>query len=150
MRKLLLLGLALAATAAATDVLRVDIDGVVHPVTVEVVTRAIEQAQRDRCELILLRIDTPGGLLEATGRLIEKIGASPIPIVTWVGPSGARAASAGFFLLLSGDAAGMSPGTRAGAASPVLLGREMDAVMRKKVESDASAWMRSIAAQKGR
>ena len=150
MRKLLLLWVAVAATLPAAEVMRVDVDGVVHPVTVEVVTRAIEQAQRDRCEMVLLRLDTPGGLLEATRHLVERIASSPVPVVTWVGPNGARAASAGFFLLLSGDLAGMAPGTRTGAASPVLMGREMDAVLRKKVESDASAWMRSIAAQKGR
>jgi membrane-bound serine protease (ClpP class) len=149
MRTLLLLSLC-AASLPAAGVLRVDIDGVVHPVTVEIVSRAIEQAQRDRADLILLRLDTPGGLLDATRGVVAKIASSPIPVVTWVGPNGARAASAGFFLLLAGDAAAMAPGTRAGAAAPVLLGREMDAIMRKKVESDASAWMRTIAASKGR
>jgi membrane-bound serine protease (ClpP class) len=149
MRTLLLLWL-VAASLPAAGVLRVDIDGVVHPVTVEIFSRAIEQAQRDRADLILLRIDTPGGLLDATGRLIEKIVSSPIPVVTWVGPSGARAASAGFFVLLSGDVAAMAAGTRTGAASPVLLGREMDAVIRKKAESDASAWMRTLANRRGR
>ena len=150
MRTLLLPWLVVAASLPAAEILRVDIDGVVHPVTVELVSRAIDQAQKDRSDLILLRLNTPGGLVEATRQLVEKITASPVPVVTWVGPSGARAASAGFFILISADAAAMAPGTRTGAASPVLLGGEMDAVMRKKVESDASAWMRSLAARRGR
>ena len=108
MRTVLLLWL-VAASLPAAGVLRVDIDGVVDPVTVEKVSRAIEQAQRDRADLILLRIDTPGGLRGDRG-VIAKIASSPIPVVTWVGPNGARAASAGFFLLLSGDAAAMAAG----------------------------------------
>jgi membrane-bound serine protease (ClpP class) len=122
----------------------------VHPVSVEIFTRAAAQAQRENADLILVRLNTPGGLMDATRELVEKIVASPIPVVTYVAPSGARAASAGFFLLLAGDVAAMAPGTRTGAASPVLLGREMDAIMRKKVESDAAAFVRSIATQRGR
>ena len=71
-------------------------------------------------------------------------------MVTWVAPAGARAASAGFFLLLAGDVAAMAPGTHTGAASPVVLGRELDPIMRRKVESDAGAWLRSIASRRGR
>ena len=73
-----------------------------------------------------------------------------MPVIAYVTPSGGRAASAGFFLLLSADVAAMSPGTNTGAASPVLLGGEMDAVMRKKVESDAAAFLRGIASKRGR
>ena len=71
-------------------------------------------------------------------------------MVTYVTPSGARAASAGFFVLEAGDVAAMSPGTNTGAASPVLLGQQMDSVMRQKVENDASAWLRSVTARRGR
>jgi membrane-bound serine protease (ClpP class) len=140
----------LALPASGAEILRVEIDGVIHPVTVEIVSDAIEQAQREKAGMLLLQLNTPGGLLEATREVTQKIIGSGIPVVTWVAPSGSRAASAGFFILLSGDVAAMAPGTRTGAASPVQLGQEMDPVMRKKVESDASAWIRSLANQRGR
>jgi membrane-bound serine protease (ClpP class) len=134
---------------AAPTVVAVDIGGVVHPVTVEIVGHALEQARRDGAELVLVRLNTPGGLMEAMRQTVEKIVASPVPVATYVTPSGGRAASAGFFLLLAGDVAAMSPGTNTGAASPVLLAGEMDAVMRKKVENDAAAFLRGLAAKRG-
>jgi membrane-bound serine protease (ClpP class) len=146
----LLLSLACAALTGAPGVIAVSIDGIVHPVTVEIVGHALEQAKRENADLVLLRLNTPGGLMDATRQTIERIVASPVPVVTFVSPSGGRAASAGFFLLLSADVAAMAPGTNTGAASPVLLAGEMDAVMRKKVESDAAASMRSMAAKRGR
>ena len=100
--------------------------------------------------MLLVRLNTPGGLLSASREVVEELIASPAPVVTWVAPSGARAASAGFFLLLAGDVAAMAPGTHTGAASPVVLGRELDPIMRRKIESDAGAWLRSIASRRGR
>jgi membrane-bound serine protease (ClpP class) len=123
---------------------------VVHPITVEIVKHAIEQAQTERAELLLIRLNTPGGLLDATRHIIQELSASPVPVVTYVTPSGARAASAGFFLLQAGDVAAMSPGTNTGAASPVLLGQQMDEVMRHKVENDAAALLRSMTSRRGR
>ncbi len=146
----LLLFAAGAALFGAPKVVAVDIDGVVHPVTTEIVGHAIEHARQQDAVLVLIRLNTPGGLMEATRETIEKIVASPIPVATYVTPSGGRAASAGFFILLSGDVAAMAPGTRTGAATPVLLGQEMDPVMRRKVESDAAASLRSTAARRGR
>ncbi len=128
----------------------VDVDGVVSPITVEIVGRAIDQAQREGAQLVLIRLNTPGGLMDASRRTIEKIVASPVPVATFVTPSGGRAASAGFFLLEAGDVAAMAPGTNTGAASPVAMGVEMDAVMRRKVESDAAASLRSLTAKRGR
>ena len=128
----------------------VDVDGVVSPITVEIVGRAIDQAQREGAQLVLIRLNTPGGLMDASRRTIEKIVASPVPVATFVTPSGGRAASAGFFLLEAGDVAAMAPGTNTGAASPVAIGVEMDAVMRRKVESDAAASLRSLTAKRGR
>jgi membrane-bound serine protease (ClpP class) len=128
----------------------VSIDGVVHPITVEIVSHAIEQAQAEHAELLLIRLSTPGGMLDATREIIQKLSASPVPIVTYVTPSGARAASAGFFLLEAGDIAAMSPGTNTGAASPVLLGQQMEETMRKKVENDAAALLRSMTTRRGR
>jgi membrane-bound serine protease (ClpP class) len=141
---------ALRAQGAVNKVVAVDVDGVVHPITVEIVSHALEQAQRENAELLLLRLNTPGGLFEATRQIVEKMLASPVPVVTFVTPSGGRAASAGFFLLQAGDVAAMAAGTRTGAASPVMLGGEMDKIMREKVQSDAAAFMRSIATKRGR
>src|SRR3954471_10998350 len=136
---------------ASPKVVAVDVDGIVHPVTVEIVSRALEQAQRDHADAVLLRLNTPGGLMDAMRRTIEKIVASPVPVVTFVTPSGGRAASAGFFLLEAGDVAAMADGTNAGAASAVLLGgQQMDPVLRKKVDSDAAALLRGLASKRGR
>lgn len=128
----------------------VDFQSVIHPVSVEILRHALDKAKQEKAQFVLIRLNTPGGLLEATREIIEAISASPVPVVTFVTPSGGRAASAGFFILLSGDVAAMAAGTRTGAASPVTLGEPMDPVMRKKVESDAAAALRSIAARHGR
>lgn len=130
--------------AAAPRVLAVDIDGVVHPITAEIVARATSQAAADHDAAILVRLNTPGGLLDATRHTIESLVASPVPVITYVTPSGGRAASAGFFLLEAGDVAAMAPGTNTGASSPVLIGGQMDAVMRAKVENDTAALLRGL------
>ena len=122
----------------------------VHPVTTEIVTSALERARAENAELLLVRLNTPGGLMDAMRDTIGKIVASPIPVVTFVAPSGGRSASAGFFVLEAGDVAAMAPGTATGAAHPVTLGREMDAVEKQKVENDAAAYMRSICSKRGR
>ena len=148
----LILPMCLAGLASAESrVIAVSLDKVIHPITVEMLTHAIEQAKRERADLLLIRINTPGGLLEATRQAVQKIVASPVPVVTFVTPSGGRAASAGFFLLESGDVAAMADGTNAGAASAVLLsGQQVDPVLRKKVDSDAAALLRGLAAKHGR
>jgi membrane-bound serine protease (ClpP class) len=139
-----------AAQAPTARVVAVSVDGMVHPITVEIVSHAIEQAQAQHAEILLVRLSTPGGLLDATRKLIEELAASPVPVVTYVTPSGARAASAGFFLLEAGDIAAMAPGTNTGAASPVLMGQQMEETMRKKVENDAAALLRSMTTRRGR
>src|SRR5262249_54032933 len=121
-----------------------------HPVTVEILTRAIQQATHEQASLLIVHLNTPGGLMEAMRESIEKIVGSPIPVVTYVAPSGARAASAGLFILEAGDVAAMAPGTNTGAAHPVLLSGQMDAVMKQKVENDAAASLRSIVGKRGR
>jgi membrane-bound serine protease (ClpP class) len=146
-----LFGLLLAEVClAAPKVIAVDIDGVVHPITAEIVGRAIEQAKLEGAQILLIRLNTPGGLADATRQIIEKMVASPVPVVTFVTPSGGRAASAGFFILEAGDVAAMAAGTNTGAATPVLLGQEMDPVMRQKVQNDAAASVRSMATKRGR
>jgi membrane-bound serine protease (ClpP class) len=146
------LSLSLAGfVSAESRVIAVSVDNVVHPITVDMLTHAIDEAKRQRADCLLIRLNTPGGLLEATRQAIQKIVASPIPVVTFVTPSGGRAASAGFFLLESGDIAAMADGTNAGAASAVLAGgQQMDPVLRKKVDNDAAALLRSLASKRGR
>ncbi len=138
------------AQSSAPRVIAVSIDGEISPITPEIVGHAIEQAQSENAALLLIRINTPGGLLDATRVLIQKLDASPVPVVTYVEPSGARAASAGFFVLEAGDIAAMAPGTNTGASSPVLLVGQMDQVMRNKVENDAAAMLRSMMSRRGR
>src|SRR5579872_2998517 len=135
---------------AQEKVIALPIDGVIHPITVDIVKDAIAQAQNERAEMLLVLLDTPGGLLDATRQIIQELSASPVPVITYVTPSGARAASAGFFLLEAGDVDAMSPGTNTGAASPVLMGQQMDPVMREKVENDAAALLRSMTSRRGR
>ena len=136
--------------AAAPRVLIVDVDGMIHPVTVDILSRAIQQAKQENAALIIVHLNTPGGLMDAMRESIEKLVASPVPVVTYVAPSGARAASAGFFILEAGDLAVMAPGTNTGAAHPVLIGGQMDPVMKQKVENDAAASLRSIVGKRGR
>jgi membrane-bound serine protease (ClpP class) len=154
MRSELPVSFALVAAAmfcdAAPTAVAVSIDSIVHPVTVQIIDNAIRQAEREGASFVLVRLNTPGGLLEATRHVTEKLVASPVPVVTFVTPSGGRAASAGFFILQAGDVAAMAAGTNAGAASPVLIGQQMDPVMRSKVENDASAALRSIVNKRGR
>jgi membrane-bound serine protease (ClpP class) len=151
-RAVLTLALALAANAvcASPKVIAVDVHGMVHPITAEIVEGALAQAKNENASLVLIRLNTPGGLMDAMRTTIEKMVASPVPVVTFVAPSGGRAASAGFFLLEAGDVAAMAPGTATGAAHPVLMGANMDAVMKQKVENDAAAYLRSICEKRGR
>jgi len=141
---------AFVGPASASKVVAISVDGMVHPVTVEILAHGIEQARQQNADLVLIRINTPGGLVDATRQIVEKIVSSPAPVVCYVTPSGGRAASAGFFLLQAGDIAAMAPGTNTGAASPVLIGGQMDPVMKQKVESDAAASLRSLVAKRGR
>lgn len=136
--------------SAAPKVLAVNVDGMIHPVTVEIVSSAIDQAKHQDADAILLRLNTPGGLMDAMRQTIEKVVASPIPVITYVTPSGGRSASAGFFILQAGDVAAMAPGTNTGAAHPVLMSGQMDPEMKKKVENDASASLRSLVTKRGR
>jgi membrane-bound serine protease (ClpP class) len=119
-------------------------------VTAEIIRNSITEAQAQRAQLILIRLNTPGGLLDATREIVEEIVASPVPVVAYVAPSGGRAASAGFFLLEAADIAAMAPGTNTGAASPVLLGQTMDPILRAKEENDLAALLRGLTVRRGR
>jgi len=150
----LLLGLIsffLLTTAASAEVLKIVVDDTIQPVSAEYIARAIERAAHENDEALLIEINTPGGLVDSTREIIQKITTSAVPVIIYVGPSGSRAASAGFFILESADIAAMAPGTNTGAAHPVVMGGgSMDDVMKEKIENDAAALMRSVATRRGR
>ncbi|MGZ7080831.1 MAG: NfeD family protein [Thermoanaerobaculia bacterium] len=152
MKRFALVALLLLLTtgSASADVLRLRVDGPIHPITDEFIGRAIDLAEREKDQAVVIEIRTPGGLDDSTRGIVEKILRSSVPVIVFVSPSGSRAASAGFFILEAADIAAMSPGTNTGAAHPVLLGEKMDDVMKTKLENDASAFMRSIAAKRSR
>src|SRR6516165_7460485 len=139
------------AGAFARGVVKIRLDDTIQPVSEEYIGRAIEQARQTNADAVLIELRTPGGLADSTRSIIEKILASPVPVIVYVAPSGARAASAGFFILEAADVAAMAPGTNTGAAHPVNLGGEkMDDVMKQKVENDSAAFMRSFVGPRGR
>ena len=139
---------------SSATVVQLRIDGEIEPILAEYIVSGIEQAGRDHASLILITMDTPGGLDTSMRAIIQAILQSPVPVVTYVTPSGSRAASAGFFILLSADVAAMSPGTETGAASPIMaIGgqvMQIDETMRKKITNDATAFLRSYAQRRGR
>jgi membrane-bound serine protease (ClpP class) len=140
-----------AAPSSRADILRLDINDTIHPITLEYITRGIETAKAQHADAILIRLSTPGGLAESTREIIQQIVASPVPVIIYVAPSGARAASAGFFILEAADVAAMAPGTNTGAAHPVTLsGGQPDKIMAEKIENDSAALMRSVVAKRGR
>ncbi len=140
-----------APALLSADVLKVVVHDTIHPISDEFIGRALQQAARDHDEAVLIELSTPGGLVDSTRSIIEKILASPVPVIVYVAPSGARAASAGFFILESADIAAMAPGTNTGAAHPVNFGGgKMDEVMKQKIENDAAAFMRSFVSKRGR
>jgi membrane-bound serine protease (ClpP class) len=137
--------------ASSAEVLKIVVNDSIHPITDEYIGRAIAEAERNKDQALLIEINTPGGLLESTRDIIEKILASPVPVIIYVTPSGSRAASAGFFILESADVAAMAPGTNTGAAHPVTLGGgKMDDTMKEKIENDSAALLRSVVAKRGR
>ena len=143
----LLLALTLPLHAA---VLRVVVSDMIHPISDEVIGRALAAAARDHDDALVIELRTPGGLLDSTRSIVEKIMTSTVPVIVYVTPSGSTAASAGFFVLEAADIAAMAPGTNTGAAHPVILGEKMDEVMKTKMENDAAAFMRTIATRRGR
>jgi len=143
--------LALVVSAdARADVHLLKFDDNVQPASAQLVERAISVAEQDRSEALIITMRTPGGLVTSMREIIERILSSRVPVVVYVSPSGANAASAGFFILVSADVAAMAPGTNTGAAHPVAIGMEQDRTMFEKAENDAAAYIRSLAEKRGR
>jgi membrane-bound serine protease (ClpP class) len=144
----------LAAAFAANDgkgrVLAVRLEGPVTPVMAEVLEHAIARAEDESYAALLIEIDTPGGLETSMREMVKDILAARVPVLAWVSPSGARAASAGVFITMAADVAAMAPGTNMGAATPVNMQGGFDSTMARKSANDASAFARTIAAQRGR
>jgi membrane-bound serine protease (ClpP class) len=146
----MLLGCTAAAATARAEVPIVELRGVVHAVSAGHVIRAIERAEVAQAPLVVIRMDTPGGLVSSMKQVVEKMLASRVPVAVFVGPSGASGTSAGFVITISADVAAMAPGTNIGAAHPVSSMGAMDEVMSKKAASDMAAYVRSKAEIRGR
>jgi membrane-bound serine protease (ClpP class) len=140
----------LLTTLSSAEVLKIAVDDAIQPVTAEYIGRALGLAATNHAQAVLIELNTPGGLVESTREIIDKIVASPVPVIVYVSPAGSRAGSAGIFILEAADIAAMAPGTNAGAAHPVMLIGKPDETMMKKIENDTAALMRSVAAKRGR
>ena len=157
-RKLLVIALLLMVWPAnafgSNSIIVIEVEGAINPVVAEFVTNEIRSANTSSEELIVIRMDTPGGLDASMRKIIKAIQSSKIPVASFVSPSGSRAASAGTFITIASHIAAMEPGTNIGAAHPVnLMGGgtgEQAKVMEDKVVNDASAYIRSLAEQRGR
>ncbi len=137
---------------AACDILVLNLNGAIDPPTVQYVVSGLQKAKMDDFNLVLIILDTPGGLLSSTKDITDAILNSAVPVAVFVHPDGARAASAGVFIMTAAHIAAMSPGTHIGAAHPVSIGFGSDTsrIMLEKVANDAVAWLRSMAQIRGR
>jgi membrane-bound serine protease (ClpP class) len=133
------------------DVLKIVVDDTIQAATAERIERALDQAAAKKDDAVLIELNTPGGVMSSMQEIMQRIIASPVPVVIYVTPSGSRAASAGFFILESADIAAMAPGTHTGAAHPVgPFGGDIKGAMGDKVLNDAAALMRSVVSKRGR
>jgi membrane-bound serine protease (ClpP class) len=152
---LLLFGSVLASiedpTAVTNAVHVIEVDGIINPVSAKYIVRSIEQAEEENAQCLIVVLDTPGGLMESMRQIVKKMLSAEVPVVVYVAPSGARAASAGVFITMAAHVAAMAPSTNIGAAHPVTLGgKEQDKAMMEKIVNDTVAYAKSIAKKRGR
>jgi len=140
----------LSPLSSDADIMVIKANGVVNPVMSEFISKSIDEVVSKKADALVIELDTPGGLDTSMRNIVIKIIGSEVPVVVYVSPSGARAASAGVFITLSAHIAAMASGTNIGAAHPVGLGGKMDKTMLEKAENDAAAYIKSIAEKKGR
>ena len=146
-----LVGQVAAQEPAGQYALVITVDGVINPVKDRFIKRAISEAQEGGATLLVIRLDTPGGLLNSTRDIVEQLLSAPLPTAVYVSPRGARAGSAGTFITAAANFAVMAPGSNIGAATPVSsTGQDLDETLASKVENDAAALIRSIAQERGR
>src|SRR4029077_9484 len=142
------------AGLGATDVGLIKVKGTIGPATAGYISRALHLADKRQQNCLIIQLDTPGGSLESTREIVQKLYASKVPTVVYVAPDGAWAGSAGCFITLAADVAAMAPGTSIGAAHPVSMGpggsEKMDDVMKQKLENFAGSYIESIAEKRGR
>ncbi len=139
-----------APSAAAPTVATIQIEGVISPVTVRLVTLAVQRAQAEGAQALVIQLDTPGGLERSMRSIVQRLLNAEVPVVVYVAPTGARAASAGVFITMAAHVAAMAPATNIGAAHPVSLGGGVDKESMKKIENDAAAFIRTVALERGR
>ena len=128
----------------------ITVSGVINPASAEYIGKSIKRANEQKREAIVIELDTPGGLDTSMRDIVKNIIGSEVPVIVYVSPSGARAASAGVFITLAAHVAAMSPGTNIGSAHPVGVGEKMDKAMSEKVTNDAAAYIKSLAERTGR
>jgi membrane-bound serine protease (ClpP class) len=142
-----------ASLLLQADILVINVDAPIHPVTSEYIRDAVDRAEEEGASLLIMKLNTPGGLDSSMREIIERILSSEVPIAAFVSPSGARSASAGFFIGIACDLYIMAPGTNTGSAHPVgisMTGQQMDETMADKVTNDAAAYIKSLAEKRGR
>jgi len=129
----------------------IEVDGIINPVSAKYIVRSIDRAQEENAQCLIVILDTPGGLMESMRTIVKKMLSAQTPVVVYVAPSGARAASAGVFITMAAHVAAMAPSTNIGAAHPVTLGgKEQDKAMMEKIVNDTVAYAKSIARKRGR
>jgi len=139
------------ARTTSAKILRVEIDSIIHPVVEQFIIESLDEADRLEAEAFVIQLSTPGGLLTSTRKIFTAMLNAQTPVIVYVSPSGAQAASAGFFILMASDVAAMAPGTNTGAAHPVGgQGEDIKGDLGSKVEEDAAATIRSLASRNGR
>jgi membrane-bound serine protease (ClpP class) len=128
-----------------------EVDGIINPATAKFITESIDQAVQEGGQCLIIELDTPGGLMDSMRNIVKKMLASPIPIIVYVAPGGARAASAGVFITMSANIAVMAPGTHIGAAHPVTLGEGKESkTMSEKIVNDTVSYIKTIAKTRGK
>jgi len=151
--KIFLFTLFVLPAVSSAAILKITVDAPIHPISAEYIVRSIDRADRESASLLILVLNTPGGLDSSMREIIEKIVNARTPVAAYVAPSGARSASAGFFIAVACDIFAMAPGTNTGAAHPVgisITGQSMDKTMEEKVTQDAASYIKTLAANRGR
>src|SRR5689334_16849408 len=144
-------------TLAAERVGFVNVDGAIGPATATYIFRSIEEARAQNVECLVIQLNTPGGLLDSTQRIVQSFLGSPVPVVVYVAPTGSTATSAGCFITLAANVAAMAPATTIGAAHPVSIGgfpsggeEKQDETMKQKLENFSVSYMETIAGKRQR